>query len=198
MKEKNPEINFNNADSKEEVYFYWWIQDLIKHNVINVFYYKPKTFLLFDDVFLKFSRILTKKTKEDQFHLTSRMEYTPDFAIIWNDKNKLHACIDEEVFSNLSPNNKFPFFSHLQKGFYVSYIDVKGLFAGPHNNAAITFPLKKVVMYNVHGIYVCKTEIPTLFKKTFTPDRFTLTDITMTPRKINYHIKNVSQYISDP
>jgi bifunctional DNase/RNase len=64
-----------------------------------------------------------------------------------------------------------------------SYIDVKPGFTKQHSVTEV-FSLKRGLMLEKHGINVQKVVIEDLFKHTFTPTRYLLTDSGRQPRKI--------------
>jgi hypothetical protein len=138
-------------------------------------------------------------------------EYAADFLVLWTPllRGVLWQTIDEHHSDSL---RKLPFIANYNKSqdIYYSVIDVKGTFAGKHNNSAVTFGLNQKWVWARHNIYVQKaityprlsksgTYLPStsLFMTTFVPERFLLTDKDMTPRAIHYPCRSIDKYIID-
>ena len=198
-------------DSKEELYFKWFVEELLAFDVISDYKYHPKPFVLstgFEyDVYAK-----SKPTKKPRtLSLLQNHEYTSDFVLNWTPK--LKGILWEPISSVHHDSMKnFPFIANYNKALDMHYsvIDVKGSFIGPHNTTAITFPLNQKWVWEKYNIYVNKivthpritkagASIPSnaLFLKTFVPDRFLLTDRDMTPRAIHYRKRSIAQYLID-
>jgi hypothetical protein len=193
--------------SKEELYFSWWIQELIDRNIITSIKYQPKSFILSESVPIQWIEVLKSKTKQKNITLLSEHIYTADFLISWNIKvkNKIFVCL-EDLISN---PKEFPFIAQKNKeNNYFSVIDVKGTFVGKNNSTGITFPLNKKWVFQKYGIYIQKVipnpsinkegkmiPVSALFNKTFVPVRFLATDKSLKERKIKYQYKTVDEYL---
>jgi hypothetical protein len=96
--------------------------------------------------------------------------------------------LDEDLY-----NRNFIFIAQRKTNF--SVIDVNGTFAGPHNNSAVTFTLYQKWVYQKYNIYVQKIIPDNLFKESFTPIKYLLTDKSGRARKIDYKTISISQYL---
>jgi hypothetical protein len=180
---------FENKDSKAEAYFQWWLDELSADNYITDYIYHPRIIQLTDSVIY---RVLNhKKTKDliEERQLLADHQYSPDYDIIWAEKalgifyKLLPVCEDKHI--------KAPFFAQIRtsKELPTSAIDVKGAvtFAQSRNySTLVTFPFNQKWVYQRYGIYVCKAEIPTLFKHTFCPKRYLTQDIRGNSRALHF------------
>ena len=164
-----------NIRSDEELYFYWWLEELKSKKLCN-YIYEPEVFSLFkgDKHIIKFkSCSITPRS----------VNYTPDFIIKWSEK------LRGILFSIAETNDKKSVFvAFVRDSNLISYIDVKGGFTRGRgsNSSAITFPLKQKWMLQKYNIYVQKI-IPVgifnkkkniqegLFVETFTPAKYMIT-----------------------
>lgn len=177
--------------SKEELYFSWYLQQLIENGYVLEFCYEPRTFLLVDPIY--------KKGKKSPVQAHPGTNYTPDFLIRWTQK-AIGIFIALEL-GKPDLSGEYPFVCKDLE----SWIDVKGIFKGAHNVSAATFPVKRNLMYHVHEIYVQKI-IPVnitkkkhggLFPETFTPDRYFRTDQSSRMRKFNYIPKTLNVFLGN-
>lgn len=177
-------------DSNEELYFDWYLKELLAHGIIKKYKYHPKPFVLSEPRRTEEYVFMKTKAKVVMKHLIAKHIYTADFAILWNPEN-LYA------YFNLMNIPSYPdifFLANEINGMMVSYIDVKGQFAGPRNTSAVTFPSNQKWVLLKHGIYVQKVIPKELFRITFTPERYLLTDKNMQTRLIKWNLKNLAIY----
>jgi len=196
-------------DSREEIYFLWWLQDANKERLL-VFDYQPESIHLSDPVKAVWEEQKKTKVKERELHIFNSRSYTPDFSITWNEQitenspksNKLRAALGISLLvksegSNLTaivPTNngkaiklKDLLFNALLtyddscKVTHESTIDVKGGFSTYNNHREFT--LKQAWIYQTTGIVVDKIVPEKLFAKTFYPERYFLTDGATRKRK---------------
>lgn len=179
-------------DSNEEKHFSWYLDELKSRDIITEWQYHPKPFLLSDKVTHTYIKSGKKKSTELQAFLMHPHSYQADFIIYWNAgwEGRFFMCLD----SLLSLN--YPFITNMSKsGRPYSVIDVKGSFAGPRNNSAITFPLDQKWVYQNYNIYVQKIIPKELFENTFIPGKYLSTDKTNRKRKINHIMRTLTDYI---
>lgn len=204
---------FEYFESKEEVYFYWWLKELEKRKLIYSIEYQPKPFQLSDKVFITWGKQLKTKVKKQSTLFLDEKTYTADFLFYWNEKllNKLFMCFDDTIYQSYK---NFPFIANKSKknGQYFSVVDIKGTF-DEHNMQRI-FSIDQKWIFQKYRIYVQKiithpmvTDkgkiIPAtaLFPNTFIPERFILTDNKQTvkgkfkSRKINYDFLLIDGYL---
>ena len=151
-----------NFDSKEEEYFYYWLEELKNQGYIEWIFPHQKTYVVMDAVV---------KHRPKSFNLTRERKYTPDFIFKFNNKARGIFYYDEEE----GYKNRPFLFCNNNRG--IIYVDIKGSFTR-NLSSSVTFPDRQSIMLNRYNIYVQKT-IPydvtnrkknTLFAKTFTPD----------------------------
>jgi hypothetical protein len=179
-------------DSDEEGHFASALQQLQANGYIKSWHYHPKPFILSEKVTYNYKEILKTKTNDKEGFLLHPHSYQADFLIYWN------SIAEHIFFASLSNNDQvtnYPFIANGEKSKW-SVIDVKGTFAGPHNNSAISFPLDQKWVYQKYNIYVQKIIPVKLFAKTFTPDAFLKTP-TGKAKKINFKVRSLKQYIDN-
>ena len=177
-------------DSQEEIFFSWYLMELKEHGVIKEWSYHPKKFILSDRIVYVYEKQLKTKSIIKDSVILNNHEYQADFLIKWNPQwlGKIYMSLTSKLHVR-----DFVFIASNDKHFTV--IDVKGTFAGPHNNSAISFPLDQKWTYQKYGIYVQKIIPKKLFPATFTPKKYLLTP-TGKPRKIDFKVVLVTQYLS--
>lgn len=161
-------INFD-FDSNEEKYFYDWLIELYDLGYIDWIWAEKKTYLITNEV--RSARVVQLKTKQriEEFVLTKKRSYTPDFIFKFNENAYKFLYHDKEGGYSSRPF----FYCNNNRG--IIYVDVKGAF-GRGLSSSATFPDRQSLMCQRFGIYVQKV-IPyankpkkeTLFLKTFTP-----------------------------
>jgi len=148
----------------EELYFSYYLDELIEQNIVESYKYEPESFELTPKVTFNYIKTTVLKTKtkiEDKTKaLLHKHCYTPDFKI---EVSKLGF---NTMFSNAQD---LPIFI-VEHGFHC-WIDIKGQFAGKTNSTQYTFPLNQKWMYDKYSIYVQKIKPFDLFKATFTPKK---------------------------
>jgi hypothetical protein len=179
-------------DSKEEEYFSWYLDELVKGGFVSS-WERSKTILLAENV-KAWSKSGNAKPK--QTVLLRDQTYTPDFTVFWTElavKSGLVTSLVGNELSDLPESYKAPFTANPGN---VSYLEVKGGFT-EHDESRIYSILAKWT-YQKHGIYIQRVMISTapnsIFAKTFCPTRFLLTDKTMKPRKLKFEPRSIDFY----
>ena len=159
----------------EELYFSYYLDELIEQNIVESYEYEPESFELTPEVTFNYIKTTVLKTKtkiEDKTKaLLHKHCYTPDFKIMT--LNKGHELNLFNIFLD-----SFPIFICSQKKSngendldFPCWVDIKGQFAGKTNSTQYTFPLNQKWMYDKYSIYVQKIKPFDLFKATFTPKK---------------------------
>jgi hypothetical protein len=179
-------------DSKEEEYFFWYVEELQEAGFIDNIKYQPKPFPLFDGAKYTFNKQLKTKSKSVTRTLLKPHQYQADFLLGWSD-------IAIDVFFAVNSNTdmlKLPFYAYLltKNDEYRSVVDVKGTFN--QNDAWRRFSIEQKWVWDKYQIYVQKIIPQKLFKDTFTPSRYLLTDKSGKPRKINWEIRTLAEFIT--
>jgi len=193
--------NVNTFESKEELWISYYLDELLKVGFIIDWQYQPKTYTLFEPFTYEWQKELTKKNKTKVSALIRGHEYTPDFMMVWHEKARYLFFNSIEDKINLKEAN---FIAH--SGNNLSIIDVKPQF--DMQNMTRLFVINQKWMMDKFGLYVQKI-IPIketkhkqkssiwsgIFPKTFTPERYFFTDVSMKERKINYKAIRLNEYL---
>lgn len=172
----------NNFDSKEELYFSWWLDQLKASKYINRWERNEKSYTLFSG--LEHDYIKPMKRVEDKRVVQTILQpsvYTPDFIIYWENKaiGKFVSILQKH-----DGKIKTPF---ICDDYLMSVVETKADF--DRNNMSRLANNNIKFVYSKYKVYIDMVKLPSLFNKTFTPDRYLMTDRTFKPRKLNY--KNV-------
>ena len=186
-------------DSKEEIYFVWYLEELKQKGYINSYLYHPKQF----DLTMGFYYYTTEQKKRGGEKTTAHtlaqpQTYTPDFIIHWNHKGYSKFCkhlsdyagISGSIFDSPKETLKRFFWCQSVPFVWTTYVDIKPSYTKRDSDAAI-FSLKRALMLQMHHIHVQKVIIDDCFAKTFVPERFLECDKSDRKRKINFEIKHL-------
>ena len=174
-------------DSKEELYFSWYLEVLRNWNFIDSWEKVETPYQLTEDLTIEYVKPM--KRVEDKVltqTLLSGRVYTPDFKIHWTDQ--AHGIFVQELECGEKITTPF-----ISQG-YSSVVEVKGVFDNNNMTRLAVNNIKDV--YEKYGEYITIAKIPMLFKKTFTPERYMLTDVSLKPRKIKYATRTIKEYIN--
>jgi len=184
----------NSFDSAEELYFSWWADELFKAGYIKSYYLHPETYILSEPYKYKYDKHLKTKTKTIETTLLQPHAYTPDFRITWNPQAR--------GFFFLSTSNQIylknaPIVAQETEDGYKNYYSVVEIKAGfSKYNMDRLFSVNQKWMLQKHGIYVQKIVITKLFKKTFTPARYLLTNKSGKARKIKFKVRTLQEFVN--
>jgi len=161
--------------SDEEWFFYNWLLEAEKKNLIYGIIYQPKPFLLSNRAVCQYEKKLKTKTKLVEKFLFAKHSYTPDFC-----------------FRVRGPlKNSFIHSKFLEHD--VAIVDVKGIFNKYGDPKQ--FSINQKWMYAKYGLYVEKIVPEKLFKKTWCPDICRYTPKKRQPVKKYINIPNVDQFL---
>lgn len=179
-------------DSDEELYFSWWLDELKETGYVHSYESQPESYVLTPPVFYEYDKHLKTKTNVVVKKLLQEHIYTADAQIWWYEKAR-------GLFFNIVADRvdlrKVPF---IASNMHTSIVEIKAGFS--KYNMGRTFSLNQKWMMQTHGIYVNKIIISNktgLFKDTFTPARYLLTDKTNKPRKLYYTPRTLQEYESE-
>lgn len=169
-------MEFGDYRSKEEVYFSWWLDELKREGYVKEYRYESRTLTLMNEVKLPWTKQMKTKNKVEEHHLFSATTYTPDFEIIWTEKAfgvfcDGVPCVERPYFMATDHNNL------LTEG--ITLVDVKGdhsAGASRGNFSQYSFPYKQKMAWMTLGLYVQKVVPVKLFRETFVPKRYFMTD----------------------
>ena len=174
-------------DSKEELYFSWYLEVLRNWNFIRSWEKIEEPYKLTEDLAIEYIKPMKRvKDKVLKQVLFKGRVYTPDFKIYWTEQ--AYGIFVQE----LSCGEKItaPFVS---QG-YISTVEVKGGFDNNNMTRLAVNNIKDV--YEKYDDYITMIKVPIIFKKTFTPERYLLTDKSFKQRKIKYATRSIKEFIT--
>jgi len=178
-----------NWDSNEEMYYSWYLDEL--RDAGFILDYKPQyIFQLSGDVNHSYTKPMKRvDDKEIVYSLMKGHIYTTDFVIRWTEKAK--GIFYEDL---LDPPPNTP----LTKAHYVvqdgiGYVEIKPKFDFKNMTRLVKLNIKWV--WNLHSKYVQIVVPEEMFKETFTPQRFLLTDKDMRKRTIKFKTRTLDEFL---
>jgi hypothetical protein len=187
---KSKKINeYAPFDSAEEMYISWYLEELEEARFIQEYRLHPETFKLSPKQEYSITIEGPRKTTEKFYTLLGAHEYTPDFSIRWD-----YSAIGK-FYKHVHIN--YPIVNKKKYMFWLcgelSIIDVKPMF--DQNNMTRLFTINQKWLYAQQGVYVQKIIPQDLFQKTFTPERFLLTNKNKTKKKLDYTPRSLNEYL---
>lgn len=193
-----------------ELYFEWWLSELINAGYIKYFERESETFrVASESKYGRIKRFKVKPNEIEQFNLFQKIEYTYDYRIVWNINSAEYLFFELVDESNVFQFGKPLFIAHRIDNEITSYVDVKPTNSvsrmGGKVSSAISFPYKQRMLWESRRIYINKVvPIPmagtgfnsALFIKSFVPKRYLLTDGGKQARKIKWPIVSLKQYVN--
>jgi len=174
-------------DSKEEVYFLWYLSELERAGLVSKVEYQPKTYVLREPEHYQWEKQLKKKVKTMEGSLLRGCSYTYDFHWLWEEKTR------GTFFDNITSGKKLtavPFWTNRD----VSCVDVKGGFRGRNHRE---FEVKRKWLRDKYDIFVQEVIPGKLFAKTFTPERFLTCDSLLTRKRvINFEVRELGDFVN--
>jgi len=170
-------------DSKEELYFSWWLEELKKYDIIKSYTRDVVPFIITEGYTI--NKIKPMKRVPDKIikkTIIPKKIYTPDFKIIWN----------YDILKSTKLFNLFHIYKEHKE--YYSIIEIKG--SWDKHNMIRLFKNNQAFIYEKFKIVVVLFKIPLLFKLTFTPQKYLFTDISKKIRKLNYNPITIKTYLT--
>ena len=184
--------------SSEELYFFWYLSELKESGFVKEFRYEPYSLVLGKAIDLTAYVKSKKVIKEKPYPLIKERDYTLDFEIEWTE-------LAYDIFFRTLDCPYSPDIPFLAQGL-ITLLEVKGNF--DMNGKVGEAKIKRDWLMYQHGIYV-QVVIPVprmskgkvlmrhaVFNKTFTPQRYLLTNKDMTKRTINYEVRSLEEYVA--
>lgn len=184
----------NELLSDQELQFTWWLDALQQKGIVNKYYYESNTFTLSTAKQYPLIKKTVRKTSIVSHELLKAHIYTPDFLVEWNED--WDGIFYREILAQ-KYTTKPPFYAvrSTKNNKPYTFFEVKADF--DRENMTRLFKISQKWLYDSKSIYVDLVLLPqSLFKKTFTPDRYLFTDKTKAPRKINFSIRRLDDYIA--
>lgn len=175
-------------DSDEEVYFHWYLSELLHQGYISSFQRAP-SYSLGENVNRTVKKQLKTKTKEITQNLLKPSIYTPDVTIVWT--LKALGVFVVKIDSDVPKGRDIPFYCDND---LISIVEIKADFDQQNMTRLVRTNIKWV--YDKYGVFVNLTKVPKIFRDTFTPQRYLLTDRTLKPRAIKWKPKSLEEFVN--
>jgi len=177
-------------DSKEELHFSWFLEQLKKAKYINHWERCETSYQLTGGV--KHSYIKPMKKVEDKQMEQSILlgsSYNPDFIVYWEPKA---LGIFLSILNKSEGKITTPFICDDDQ--LITIIETKADF-DMKNMTRIAINNIKFV-YEKYNVYINMVKLPKFFNETFTPDRYLMTDKSFTPRKFkkNFNVRTLREF----
>lgn len=188
-----------NIDSSEELYFSWWLDELIEAGYV-LDYTDANTYQLTSGLYLEYLEIKKTKNVIKTQTLLEPSNYTPDFEIKWH-KNALGIFVNPPIRSLVDGNKVYHdgVLGKFDKNLFTKsgecLVEVKPVYDRHNMTRLVQLNIKQ--MMQQHSIFVNLVKIPDLFVKTFTPKRFLYTDSGKLERKINFKVITLQEYLKN-
>ena len=179
-------------DSPEELYVSWYLDEMIEAGYVIKYDYQPDSFALSSKGTYGWRKKLKTKNKDMVSTLLQEHVYTADFEVMWEPSavSLLLKALGGTLKGRLTP-----FWAEITSpdSNIISTWEVKPLF--DRNNMTRLFTINQKWVYDKYGIYVQKIIPQKLFKDTFTPERYLLTDSGKQKRKLNFTPRTLEEYV---
>lgn len=185
-----PQIELEDLQSMEELYFLWYLCDLKDAGYVEDAWYEDDTFTLGKGYEKEYKVVMKTKTKIKKETVVKPTIYTPDFKIKWTEEAVGVFYMDYVAEERITYSSK-PVFSLGMD--LTSYIEVKPDF--DFNNMTRYAKIKMNWLFQQTGVFTNLVKVPTVFKNTFTPDRYILTDNNKRTRQIKFKIKTIQEFV---
>ncbi|HDY86922.1 MAG TPA: hypothetical protein ENH82_02265 [bacterium] len=186
-------MNKEKQRSNLEIHFEWYLAELVAAGYVTEWMSQLPGWMLFVKAEYVYTKQLKTKRKEIKAVIPglSKMEYTPDFRIVWTPEAK--GIFWQNFYSGRKL--KSPFF--IENEFILeAYVEIKPGF-DQHNMTRTVQPKIRWV-WEKFGSYVQIITPEKLFEQTFTPARYLFCDkIATRKRKIKYPVRTLRDYLKE-
>ena len=174
-----------------EKYFTWYLSELRAADYVLEWMPQPQSWTIFDKATYAYTKQL--KTKEKRIRATipglSKMEYTPDFKILWAPEAK--GIFWQYIYGGDKLTTYFPIAPGVVPE---SIIEVKPDFDSRNMTRAVEPKVRQ--MWLRYDIYVQIVKPEKLFAATFTPERYLWCDKQINrKRTIKYPVRSLTEYV---
>jgi hypothetical protein len=167
-------------DSPEEVYVYWWLQELLEHGIISHISYQPDPITLFNALECRVVKELKSGPAEADYTFLRSHVYTPDFSVGVTNLGRL--LVFRDIYEVLPMWTMIC--SEADDLFTpTALIEVKPEY--DKNNMTRLFTLNQKWLLDKEGVFVNLAIPNKLFAATFAPERYLFTDSSTRQRSFN-------------
>lgn len=182
----------NKFDSFEELYASWYFEELKKNGYIESWSKNETPIVLTEPLLHQYVVPMKRVADKAKYQkIMNGSEYTYDFDVVFTKKAfgifVSHVNLNHFNKVDCAFKNTFPYDR-------VTRVEIKGGF--DQNNMTRLAVNNIKFLYQSKRIYVNLIKIPDLFKKTFTPKRYLLTDKSMQPRKIKFPVVTLEEFVA--
>ena len=180
-------MSTNTYRNKEEEVYAQWLDELVIKGFVREYSYEP------------FSYEILPSASITSTHKLLKLSYTPDFIVTW-DESAFNTFIVIDGSVSKVKGMHYAFRDDL--GNYISWVDIKGVFANSKNVSGVTFPIIQKLMWYIKKIYVNKIkplDPKGLFANTFTPVSYMYLKSrkVQTLRKTKFKLRTLNTYLDD-
>ncbi len=185
-----PEIDLEELRSDDELFYLCWLLELCHAGYVDNVWYESKTFDLNTPYEKLYEVQMKTKVKTAKEVLIKGTRYTPDFKVEWTEKAVGVFYLDYVTPKRVMSRSKALF--HLGENM-VSHVEIKP--DHDQNNMTSYARVKINWLFETQKVYVNMVKVPTLFRDTFVPLEFTLTEKKREKRKFKYAVKVLKEYL---
>lgn len=199
MAKKKQFVSVNNNatythDSLEELYICWYFEELLEKGYVKEFTRQgAESYILSLKKDVSYVKQIKKRTQEivygNKVLLHSHI-YTPDFDVLWTEK-AIGVFISDKELDFVT--RKVPFYGHFVDSYLYSCLEVKPEWNT--FNMTRLFTLNQKWVYDKWGVFVQMVQPVPLFKNTFTPERYLLTDKATKIRTLHHKARSLKEYV---
>jgi hypothetical protein len=196
IEQEKPEFTLKEFASDEEMYFSWYLDELLEAGYTYQWCFEPYTYRLSTIAKYDVKTQLKTRTGVKRLSLLQAHEYTPDFGAPFTPKA---TGIFYSTLTDGKNLKKTPFVANTDK-YGQPYLIAEIKPAYDKHNMIRLFRINQKWMYFQNKVYVQEIVVDTknergLFAKTFTPAKYLLTP-TGKQRTLHYTPRTLQEFIS--
>lgn len=197
-KEKITEDGYE-FDSNEELYFYWWVKELIEAGFIEKYVPHPTVYNLSEELKLPYHKPMKRVAAKEMWKtIINGHEYTPDAGIVWNDNavGIFTYNLDQSPYMHLESNvpTSRDYFDKIVSKRNKAIIEVKPAF--DQNNMTRLAIINQKWVLDKYNKFVNIIVPQKLFNETFTPKRYLLTNLSGKKREIKFKVRTLEEFVT--
>lgn len=194
--EEKPEFTLKEFASDEEMYFSWYLDELLEAGYISQWSFEPYTYRLSSVAKYNVETPIKTKVNVKRLALLRAHEYTPDFGVSFNPE--AHGVFYRTLTEG-KDLRKIPFIANIDSD-HQPYLIAEIKPAFDKHNMIRLFRINQKWMYFQNKVYVQEIIVDTknergLFARTFTPAKYLLTP-TGRQRTLHYTPRTLQEFVS--